>query len=452
MKNMKYLLLASFFLCFGMIKAQKKIEKGTLLDGIAAVVGDQIILESDIEEQANYSKQQGMKVDDKCEFLEGIVNNKLLIYYAKKDTLIENRTKELKEGVAKKYEQYLRQFPSEKVMLETYKFRNAYEMKRAIEKIDTDNYYGQAKYGRITQKTDVSPNEVTDFYNIYRYQLPEVKEEVVLSQISIYPKLTDAHKDELINKLKRIKEDILSGESTFETQARIYSEDPGSAANGGLYTNVSKGSMVKVFEATALNLEDGEISDPVETEFGFHIIQLMKKSGKIYDARHILLKAEPNAEEIKAAKKELEEIKEKIIEGKITFKEAAQKYSDDKNTKFNGGTLIGESGTDKIEKINLSPVLAYQIAGLNVGDLTDVFEDELDRKKIVAIVKVDETIPAHQLDLATDYERIKQLTLNKKRNEVLEKWVEEKLPETFITINKRYDDCEFKTNWSKDSK
>ena len=419
------------------------------MDGIAVVVGNEIILESDIEDQANYAKQQGAQVSDRCEFVESIISNKLMIYEAKRDTLIENRSEAIKEAANQKYEQILGQFPDEKTMLATYKFRTGYEMKNAIEKIDTDNYYGQMKYGRITEKADVTPNEVTDFFNTYKSQLPEVKDEVSLSQITMYPKLTDAHKDEIIAKLNKIKQDIQAGES-FENLARIYSEDPGSAANGGLYKNISKGKMVKPFEAAALNLQEGEISDPVESEFGYHLIQLVKKSGKNYDARHILLKAEPNDAEIEAAKKELDSIRTLILNGRLTFKEAAYRFSDDKKTKFNAGIITAEDGSDRIEKLNLPPSISYQIAGLNKGDITDVFQDTLQQdKKVVSIVKVDDIIAAHQLDLVTDYDRIKQMALNKKKNEMVEKWVKEKLPDVFISINDRYKDCTFKTDWRK---
>ena len=350
-KNMKFVLILTFILGFFSIKLNAQLKSGDLVDGIAAVVGDEIILESDIEDQANYTKQQGADVSNRCEFLEGIISNKLMIYEAKRDTLIENRSAAIKENATAKYNQILGQFPDEKTMLSTYKFRTSYEMKNAIEKIDTDNYYGQMKFGRITDKADVTPNEVTDFFNTYKYQLPEVKDEVSISQIMMYPKLTNAHKDEIIARLKKIKDDIQKGES-FESQARIYSEDPGSAANGGLYKNISKGKMVKPFEAAALNLQEGEISDPVESEFGYHLIQLVKKSGKIYDARHILLKADPNADEIASAKKELDSIRTLIIEGKLSFKDAAYRFSDDKKTKFNAGIITSEDGSDKIEKLN----------------------------------------------------------------------------------------------------
>lgn len=447
-KNMKYLFALSFLVTLISFNANAQVKKGDLVDGISAVVGDEIVLESDILEQQNYAAQQGAAQTNKCEFMEQILSNKLLIYKAKKDTLIQDRTAVIRAQAGDKYNQILSQFPSERAMLDSYKFRSSYEMKNIIEKMDIDNYYAQSKYALITDKVNITPNEVTDFYNAFKYQLPQVKDEVVLSKIVMFPKLTDAHKQEIIDKLKKIKQDILNGES-FENKARIYSDDPGSAANGGLYTSIGRGKMVKIFEATALNLQEGEISDPVESEFGFHIIQLVKKSGKLYDARHILLKAEPNAEEIATAKAEMEQIRKDILEGKITFKDAAYKHSDDKNTKFNAGVIPAEDGSDRLEKINLPATVAYQIAGLKKGDLTEVFMDELNQKKAVVLMKVNDIIPEHSLDIATDFERIKSFALNKKKNEVLEKWVKENLADTFISLDNRYKDCQFKTDWNK---
>lgn len=435
------------FLCSNTLSAQ--IKSGELVDGIAAVIGDEIVLESDIKEQMAYAKQQGINITNKCEFLSSFVYNKLIIYQAKRDTLIPNRSDAIKEMANQKYNHFLSQFPDEKTMLKVYGFRTAYEMKNAIQKNDTDNYYQSEKQRKITSGIDITPNEVTDFYNTYRYQLDQVNDEVSLAQIVMYPKLNDAHKQELKDKLNKIKQDILGGES-FENMARIYSEDQASAVNGGLMTNISKGAMVKPFEAAALNLQEGEISEPIESEFGFHLIQLVKKTGKKYDARHILLLGTPNKEELIAAKKELDSIRTMIVEGKITFKEAAYKFSDDKNTKFNGGTITAQDGSDKIEKSELSPIDAYQIAGLNKGDITEVFESEGDRRKTINIILVKDIIPAHQLDINTDYERIKSLTLNKKRKEATEKWVKEQLPNIFISINKRYKDCNL-ADWQKEA-
>lgn len=448
-KNIKLLSLFIVLLSVFSIKTSAQIQKGSLVDGITAVIGNEIILESDIEDQMNYAKQQGATVNNRCEFLENIINNKLLIYEAKRDTMIENRSAAIKEMADNKFNQILSSFPDEKSMLAAYKFRTSYEMKNAIEKIDSDNYYGQQKYARITDKVDITPNEVTDFYNTHQHQLPMVKDEVSISQIIMYPKLTEEHKDEIKNKLRKMKADIQNGTETFEQLARIYSEDPGSASNGGLYTKIAKGKMVKPFEAAALNLQEGEISEPVESEYGYHLIQLVKKSGKMYDARHILLKAEPNDKEISEAKVELNRIKTQIEEGKLTFKEAAYKYSDDKQTKFSGGTVSGQDGSSKIEKMDLPPTIAYQIAGLNKGDITDVFSNEHNQRKAISIIKVNDVIDAHQLDIVKDYERIKNVALERKKSQVVEKWMKDRLPDTFISINDRYSHCTFKGNWNK---
>lgn len=448
--KLKIAFLFGVFVAFFSGNASAQLKKGQLVDGIAAVIGDEIILESDVEEQMNYAKQQGAGNTNKCEFLENLLNNKLLVVEAKKDTLIENRSAAIKDQANAKYNQLVSQFPDEKSMLAAYKFRNQYEMKNAIEKIDTDQYYGQAKYQRITEKADVTPNEVTDFYTIYQTQLPQIKDEVSLSQIMMFPKLTEAHKEELIARLKKIKADIAGGE-TFDSQARIYSEDKGSAATGGLMKNIYKGQMVKPFEAAALNLQEGEISDPVESEFGYHIIQLVKKSGKVYDARHILLMATPTQDEINTAKTKLDSIRGLIQQEKLSFKEAAFKFSDDKRTKFNAGVIPGKDGSNKIERESVPGSITYELAGLNKGDITAAFEDKDERDRaVVKIIKIEDDIAAHQITLETDYDRIKQLALDKRRNEMVEKYVNEKIPTTFISIDGRYD-CAFHSNWKKAS-
>lgn len=447
--KIKFAFLLGVFATLFSTNFKAQLKPGQLIDGISAVIGNEIVLESDVEDQMNFAKQQGAGTTNKCEFLENLINNKFLVYEAKKDTLIENRSAAIKEQVNGKYSQMLTQFPSEQAMLKSYKFRTGYEMKNAIEKIDTDEYYGKAKYQRITEKADVTPNEVTNFFTMYKAQLPEVKDEVSLSQIVMNPKLTEAHKDEIINKLKKIKADILAGES-FESQARIYSEDKGSAPNGGLMKNIFKGQMVKPFEAAALNLQEEEISDPIESEFGYHIIQLIKKSGKMYDARHILLMATPTDAEMVTAKQKLDSIRTLILTEKMTFKDATFKFSDDKRTKFNAGVITGGDGSSKIERESIPGSISYELAGLNKSDITVAFDDVDDRdRKVVKIVKLEDVIPAHQITLETDYDRIKQMALRKKQSEMIEKYVNSKIPTTFISIDGRYNTCDFKGQWGQ---
>lgn len=440
--------ILSLFLLLGVITVNAQQGKGDLVDGIAAVVGDEIILESDVEEQYNYAKQQGASLD-KCAVLESILSNKFLVYAAKQDSLINPRTAEFREEAAEKYSRILSQFPSEQDMLKKYGFRTSYDMKNAIEKMDSDQYLMQQKFFRITEGVDVTPQEVSQFFKEYEFKLPPLKDKVTISSISVYPKLTEMHKKELIDKLKKIKTNIQNGED-FASEARIYSEDPGSAANGGLIMNISKGQMVKPFEAAALSLQVGEISEPIESEFGFHIIRLEKKSGKNYDASHILLMAVPTEEEIATAKKELDSIKTQIKQRKITFKEAAYRFSDDKSTKFNAGVIQNrQDGSSRIEKASLNADVVFQIAGLHKGDLTDVFEDELNGRKAVKLMRLDEEIPAHQMTLETDYDDIKQFAIQAKKNKALETWIEKEIPNTFISIDKRYNDCNFTNSWKK---
>lgn len=442
-----HLFLILFFSIFS-ISTFAQLQKGQLVDGIAVVVGNEIILDSDITDQMEYAKQQGANVSSRCDFVDGIISNKLLLFEAKKDTLIEDRTAAIKENSAQKYSQLLTNFPSEKAMLENYKFRSKYELRNAIEKADIDQYYSQEKQRRITDKADVTPTMVTDFYKQNEFKFPEVKDEVTLAQIVQYPKLTESHKQEIINKLKKIKADILLGES-FESQARIYSEDPGSAPNGGAMKNISKGQMVKPFEAAALNLLEGDISDPIESEYGYHLIKLDRKAGKIYDASHILIMAVPTEEEITTAKVKLDSLKGSITAGKITFKEAAFKYSDEKATKFNGGIIQARDGGNRLEKESVSANVAYQIAGVNKGDITEAFADDLNGRKAVKIVKVEGEFPRHTLSLESDYDKVKQLALNQKKNEILNKWIDEKLPTVFISIDNKYDECKLKEKWNK---
>jgi len=186
-----------------------QLKKGQLVDGIAAGIGNEIVLESDITEQENHAKQMGEKISgDNCEVVESLLNNRLLVYHAKKDTLIPDRSKEIKEQVNNKYNQILSQFPSEKAMLDTYKFRNSTEMKSMIEKIDSDSYYGQSKFARITEKADITPSEVTDFYNTYKYQLPEVKEEITGSAYVRDEDMDDFMKDKRSDKGQLINDTI----------------------------------------------------------------------------------------------------------------------------------------------------------------------------------------------------------------------------------------------------
>jgi peptidyl-prolyl cis-trans isomerase SurA len=439
----------SFFLLFCLylnLFAQK-----TKVDGIAAVVGNEIILDSDVNEMLKHARSQGYKVDNKCEFLENILMNKILLTQAKQDTLIQVSKDEVKAAANQQLEMYIDRAGSEKALLEAFQISTLAELRNEME-IEVENQqYIEQKRASVTKKSDITPYELKTFFEKHKDKLPKVQEEYALAHIVLYPELSENSKQKLIDKLNAMKKDVEEGISTFENKAKIYSEDPGSASNGGLYQNVRRGKMVKEFDAVAFNLEEGQISNPFPTEFGYHIIKLEKRKGQILDLRHILIKASPNQEEIKSAKQKLDSIRTLIKDGKLTFKEVALKFSNDKESRFNSGE-IADSNTreNKIEKDKLSSKEFYQLVGVEKGQLTDVFEDEFKEKKALRLIKLNEIIPEHQLDLTTDYAKLKNIALNQKRNELLEKWIIEQIPNTSIIIQKDYKDCDFQVNWLND--
>lgn len=438
----KILVLLVFSLGINLSVAQLK-----KVDGIAAVIGDEIILKSEIEELKTHYQLQGIKLNSECELIDNILTEKMVLYQAKQDTLIKIDRSMLSKRVDAVIEDYSARAGSLERLLSMYNLQTRGELEIEIQKIMEERYYIDQKKELVTDKVDISPVELREFYNNNKSEFPEIPDEVELAQIVLYPELTEAHKQEYINKLKKIKDDILKGAS-FEDKALLYTEDPGSKGTGGLYTNKKRGEAVKEFEAVAFNLEEGEISDPVETEFGFHIIKLEKRKGQMIDYRHILLLSKPNNQEIATAKHKLDSIRTLIIEGKLTFKEATAKFSDDKETRYNAGVITDpQTGEDKFDKYKLPSKPLFAIAALKIGEMSDVFEDEVDGKKMVKFLLLKNDIPKHQYSVETDYNRIKRFALQEKKQKELEKYVKSKIPDTFITIQKEFRNCTYSYDW-----
>ncbi len=417
------------------------------IDGIVAVIGDEIVLNSDIDALYFNYKQEGYDLNNKCEIVDNILTQKMILYHAKNDTLIKLDNDYITRRVGYTIDRFTERAGGLDNLLKYYNVNTKSELETEIYNQLKENEYIDKKRSSIVGKLDVSPYELKEFYEKYGTQLPEVPEEVEVAQLVMYPKITEKHQQEIKEKLLKIKQDVLNGES-FENKARLYSEDPGSAKNGGLYENVRRGQMQKPFEATAFNLQEGEISDPVETIYGYHIIKLVKRKGQLLDLRHILISSVPNKEELTSARLKLDSIRQDIVSGKITFKEAVLKYSDDKQTKYNAGVITDEnSGDDRIEKTKLPNKLLFNIAGLSNGSISDAFEDDFESRKAVKIVQLNNTVAAHKYSLETDYNRIKNFALNEKQRKELEKWVKEKIPSTFITIAPDYKKCTYNIDW-----
>ncbi len=416
------------------------------IDGIAAVINEEIIIQSELKAQFEEFKRQNFGVETECAALEGIMQEKLLIAEAKKDTLITVNERALRPQVNEMAEGAIARYGEEET-LKLYGFATLQELKQEILKNLEDQSYSEQIRSKITGDVDASPIEVNNFFREYESQLPNVEEEIELSQIVIKPELTEKHKQELREKLLGIKKEVEEGAS-FATMAIVHSEGP-SSVDGGMLANTRRGQMVKDFEAVAYNLEEGEISEPFETEFGFHIAMLEKRRGEVLDVRHILLLNKPNEEEMKKAKELADTIKSKIDKGVLTFEDAVKEFSSDENTRLNKGVVSDpRTGNTRFVRTSLPTTLYLEVTGIEEGNVTSPFEDTTGNdEKAYKIIQVDRIIPAHKINLKDDYERIKKFTVNKKKQEKIDKWAKDHVAENFIKIDDDYKTCDFKLNW-----
>lgn len=419
------------------------------VDGIAAVVGDQIVLESDVDRDYLMSKQQGMQVENKCDFLNDIMLDKMLVDRAKQDTLIKVTQDEVTRQLNGQIEGLIAQAGGEKQILDYFGFRTMAEMKNETKYIVEDNIYARQKREMVVKGADATPEEVRLFFEKHQGELPDVKDELSISHIVMYPQISEENQQKIIDQLKEIKKEIEEGAS-FATKAILYSEDPGSSSNGGEYKKVSRGKMVKEFDAVAFNLQEGEISDPFKTDFGYHIIKLEKRRGQELDIRHILITLKPTEEEIKTANNKLDSIRVLINDGKMTFKDAALRFSDDKYTKFNSGNIMNQnSGDDRFEKMALPLSMFTAVATLNEGDISQVFEDDFDNRKALRILKVNKFYPEHKINYEDDYYRIQKFAVQDKERTLLMDWVKRQVGDAYVKIGKEYQSCEFPIDWEK---
>lgn len=416
------------------------------IDGIAAVINEEMIIQSELKAQFEEFKRQNFGVETECAALEGVMQEKLLIAEAKKDTLITVNDRSLKPQVDEMTRGAISQYGEEET-LKLYGFSTMQELRQEILKNLQERSYSEQIRSKITNDLDASPVEVNNFFREFETQLPNVEEEVELSQIVIKPKLTEEHKQELKEKLLEIKKEIEEGAS-FATMAIVHSEGP-SSVDGGMLANTKRGQMVKDFEAVAYNLEEGEVSEPFETEFGFHIATLEKRRGEILDLRHILLLNKPNEKEMGKAKELADSIKSKIDKGSLTFEDAVKEFSGDKSTRLNKGVIADpRTGNTRFVRTNLPTNIYLEVTGVEEKGITTPFEGTIGKdEKVYKIIRVDRIIPAHKINLKDDYERIKKFAVNKKKQEKIDEWAKEHVSENFIKIDDDYKTCDFKLNW-----
>ena len=306
---------------------------------------------------------------------------------------------------------------------------------------------------QIIENVEVTPEEVRVFFeSIPKSDLPTFGTELEISQIVIEPEVSETEKERIINQLKTFREDVLERGSSFASKAILYSQDPGSRSTGGKYTlHRKRPQMVKEFRDEAFSLEEGEISEPFKTDFGWHILMVDKIRGQEVDVRHILLtpKIEPN--QLQVAKEKLDSLKVRVQADEISFKDAALEFSDEKETKYNGGVLINpQTGDTRFELTNLDPVLYSQIRNLKDEAISSpIMEEDRSGLKKYKIIKVSNRFDEHTADYSIDYVRIKALALKEKQLNTIKDWMAEKIEDTYISVNKDSKTCDFNNNWLK---
>ncbi len=462
-KNMKFinkaLLLLTFF-GFATAQAQdtiaavtptKKFQK-VKIDGVIATVGDYIVLDSDIDKAYLEISSQGQSVADisRCQILGRLMEDRLYAHHAIQDSIIVTDA-QVKDKLDNQLNYMIEQLGSMDKVVAYFKKGTEEDFRADLSEIIKMNTLTEQMQERIVDEVEITPEEVRTFFNkIPKSELPTFGAEMEVSQIIIEPKISEEERQKVINQLKGFKKEIQEGASFF-SKAVLYTQDPGSKSTGGFYKMNRRTPFVKEFKDVAFSLEEGEISEPFETSFGYHIIMVEKIKGQERELRHILISPKVTTEALTKAREQAILIKKTIDEGTISFEDAARQMSDEKETKANGGVLINPRTQDtRFELTKMDPKLYSQITNLKNLEVSNPImdEDETGRKKyklLTVINRYDE----HTADYSQDYLKIKNLALKEKQIQAVAKWSDEKIKETYIKLNTEYSNCEFTNNWLK---
>jgi peptidyl-prolyl cis-trans isomerase SurA len=423
-------------------------------EGVSAVVGEYVILDSDIDKAYVEMQSQGMSIEDitRCQLMGKLMEDKLYAHQAKQDSIMVPDA-EINGMIDQQLQYMISELGSEEKVAAYYRKDNIADLRKDLFEANKSIKLASLMQQKVIEKVEVTPEEVrTFFFSIPEEERPVFGAEIEIAQIVVDPKITKQAIDDVIGRLNAIRADIIDNGTSFSTKAVLYSKDPGSNSRGGLYTGVKRDSpWAKEFKDQAFSLLEGEISEPFETEFGWHLLYVEKIRGQEVDVRHILMFPEVSQKSIDEAQKKIEDLKRQIEAGEITFAEAARKNSDDKETRNNGGQLINPISFDtKFDLTKMDPTLSQQVYNLKEGEVSEVFTDR-DRtgKSSLKILTVTKKYKEHKADYSKDYERIKKLALREKQIKVINKWQNEKIKDTYISINQDYQDCDFAGDWLK---
>ena len=425
------------------------------LDGIAAVVGDYVILDSDIEKTLIDLKSQGASTEDitHCQLLGKLMEDRLYAHQAVQDSLLVSDD-QVNSTSDRQIQQLVAQIGSIDKMLKYYKKQDLESFKAELFEINKLRMLSEKMQGKIVEKIEVTPEEVRQFFfKIPEEERPVFGAELEISQIVKSPEPSEEEKLKVINRLKEIKQDVEENDARFSTKAILYSQDPGSKPKGGLYTGITKQTgFVKEFKDVAFSLQEGEISEPFETQFGYHIIMMEKIRGQERDLRHILMIPEISDKAMEEASNELDTIRQHILDGKYSFDEAARNFSDEKETKFDGGLLRNPVNFDsKFELTKMDPTLYNQVRNLGDGEISRPIREEDPRGGApkFKIMQITNRYDEHKADFARDYIKIQDLALKDKQYGEIKEWMGDKIEDTYILVDDDNKGCDFSDNWLK---
>ena len=447
-----------FFLLINFIYSQESSDSNLSskikIDGVSAVVGDYVILESDVDKTLIDLQSQGVSTQNitRCSLLGKLMEDKLYAHHAEQDSLqVDNN--QIYSYVDRTIDYFVDQLGSIDKVLQFYKKNDEQTFRSELFEINKVRQLSELMQNKIVEEIEITPEEVRQFFfSIPKYERPVFGAELELAQIVINPKVSEDEEQKVIRRLETIKNDVVVNGSSFATKAILYSQDPGSRATGGMYTlNRNRPQMVKEFRDAVYRLREGEVSDPFKTDNGWHIAKVERIRGQEVDVRHILLIPEVTNEAIVEAKRTLDLIRKRILDGELSFEEAAKSLSDEKETAANGGVLINPTtGDTRFELTKMDPVLYSQAQRLKDNEISMPLKDE-DRRGVLKykIIKVSNRYDEHIADYSKDYIKIKELALKEKQLKRIQSWMVEKIEDTYININKDNQSCNFTNKWVK---
>ncbi|MDB0006433.1 peptidylprolyl isomerase [Flavobacteriales bacterium] len=418
------------------------------IEGIVAVVGNKVILKSAVETQYLQMRQSAVVGEEaKCQILDEMMFQKLMSHHAEVDSLIVSDD-EVDKAIEQRIDFFVNQIGSVQ-KLEAYFGKTISELREEFQTLFREQILGQRMESKVTSEVKATPKDVLQFYNrIPEDSLPIFPEEIYLSQLVVFPKVDAKERERITNKLNGFKQRIQDGED-FAFLASLYSDDPGSAKQGGDLGFVKKGKLVPKFESVAFRLQEDELSEVVETKFGFHLIQMVKRRGEQFKIRHILIKPKISVQAINDAKSKLDSLVNLMDSDTLSFEQLAVKYSEDES-KNNGGVIVNpQTGSSSFVLNELDASVSSTIDGLSQKEMSKptVFET-YDGRKACRIIHVDRIIEEHKANLKEDYDRIQSVALQELKAVALQNWKREKIKETYIDIKDDFG-CVWSDNWKK---